>query len=238
MKSAFRKSLWGVVSALALTCSLAAHADEAAIRKKLADRLTDLPPVDEITQTPMSGLYEVRIGNNVLYSDAQGDFLIQGELIDTSTSQNLTATRLEKLNAVDFKELQKQNAFAITRGNGKRQIAIFEDPNCGYCKSFERNLQSINNITAYVFLIPILGNDSKTKSNQIWCSKDPAKAWQDWMVRGIALTGRGDCNTQALQANLDFAHKYRIDSTPTLLFPSGRRVSGALPASQVERLLQ
>jgi thiol:disulfide interchange protein DsbC len=102
----------------------------------------------------MPGLYEVRIGTDVFYTDAKGNYVIQGELIDTKARRNLTEDRINKLTAVDFSELPLKDAFTIVRGDGKRKVAVFEDPNCGYCKRFERDLQNVDNITVYLFLYP------------------------------------------------------------------------------------
>lgn len=108
----------------------------------------------------MKGLYEVRIGNDVFYSNATGDYLIQGELIDTKAQRNLTEDRINQLTAIDFKQLPLEDSIKIVRGNGERQIAVFEDPNCGYCKRFERDLQNVDNVTIHMFLYPILSRDS------------------------------------------------------------------------------
>jgi thiol:disulfide interchange protein DsbC len=81
------------------------------------------------------------------------------------------------------------------RGNGKRKVAVFEDPNCGYCKRFERDLQNVDNVTVYMFLYPILSPDSAEKSRNVWCAKDRAKAWQDWMVRDQVPANAASCDT-------------------------------------------
>ncbi len=215
-----------------------ASADEAAIRKNLAERLATLPKVDEITKSPMSGLYEVRVnGNDIFYTDADGNFLIQGNLIDTKQMRNLTEERIEKLTAVDFDKLPLKDAFTIVRGTGKRKVAVFEDPNCGYCKRFERDLQTVNNVTVYMFLYPILSSDSTEKSKAVWCAKDKGKAWQDWMVREVALPVGGSCDTSTLARNVEFGKKHKITGTPTLLFADGSRVPGAISAAQVEKFL-
>ena len=137
----------------------------------------------------MPGLFEVRVGTDLFYTDAEGNFLIQGHLIDTKLQRNLTEERIDKLLAIDFDALPLKDAFTIVRGNGKRKMAVFEDPNCGYCKRFERDLQKVDNVTIYMFLYPILGPDSTDKSRNIWCAKDKAKAWLDWMVRDQAGAG-------------------------------------------------
>jgi thiol:disulfide interchange protein DsbC len=213
-----------------------AQAQEAAIRKNLADRLPQLGKIDEISKTPMTGLFEIRVGTDLFYTDAEANFLIQGHLIDTKLQRNLTEERLDKLMAIDFSALPVQDAFTIVRGNGKRKLAVFEDPNCGYCKRFERDLQKVDNVTVYMFLYPILGRDSTDKSRSIWCSKDKAKAWQDFMVRDQPLPA-ASCDATALMRNLEFGKKHKITGTPTLVFADGTRVPGAIGAAQVEKLL-
>ena len=225
------------LAALSLALPLAAPAQEATIRKNLAERVPALASIDEVRKTPMNGLYEVRVGTDVLYTDAEGNFLLQGSLLDTRNRKNLTEERVTKLTAINFADVPLKNGITIVRGNGKRKLVMFEDPNCGYCKRFEKDLQKVNNVTVHVMLIPILGADSVEKARQIWCSADKAKAWNDWMQRDVLPKGAGSCNTDALTANLDFARKYRITGTPTLVFEDGTRVPGAINAQQVEELL-
>jgi thiol:disulfide interchange protein DsbC len=216
--------------------AMAVQAQEAAIRKNLPERIPQLGKIDEVSKTPMSGLYEVRVGNELYYTDAEGNFLLDGTLIDTRVRRNLTEERQEKLLAIDFAALPVKDAFTIVRGDGKRRIAIFEDPNCGYCKRFERDLQKVDNVTIYMFLYPILGQDSVTKSRNHWCAKDRAAAWQDWMLRGQAAPA-GACDTGALARNVEFGRKYKITGTPTMLLADGKRVPGAIDAQQVEKYL-
>jgi thiol:disulfide interchange protein DsbC len=228
-------------AALAVIASVAlfvasAQAQEAAIRKNLTERLPQMGKIDEVGKTPMPGLFEVRVGTDLYYTDAEGNFLLHGQLIDTKRQQNLTEERQEKLLAIDFSALPVKDAFTIVRGNGKRKIALFEDPNCGYCKRFERDLQKVDNVTIHLFLYPILGPDSTEKSRNLWCSKDKGKAWLDWMVRD-ALPAAASCDTTALTRNIEFGRKFKITGTPTMVFADGTRVPGAIPAQQVEKLL-
>lgn len=225
-----------LLAAAALTLSLSATAQEAAIRKTLAERIPQMEKIDEVQPTSMPGLYEVRIGTDIFYTDAKGNYLIQGELIDTRARRNLTEDRINKLSAVDFAALPFKDAFTIVRGDGKRKLAVFEDPNCGYCKRFERDMQNVDNVTVYLFLYPILSPDSAEKSRNIWCAKDRTAAWEDYMVRD-RIPAAATCDTSALQRNLAFGKKYKITGTPTLIFADGSRVPGAIPAKDVEKRL-
>ena len=225
-----------LLAAAALTLSLSVTAQEAAIRKTLAERIPQMEKIDEVQATAMPGLYEVRIGTDIFYTDAKGNYLIQGELIDTRARRNLTEDRINKLSAVDFAALPFKDAFTIVRGDGKRKLAVFEDPNCGYCKRFERDMQNVDNVTVYLFLYPILSPDSAEKSRNIWCAKDRTAAWEDYMVRD-RIPAAATCDTSALQRNLAFGKKYKITGTPTLIFADGSRVPGAIPAKDVEKRL-
>ena len=220
-----------------LACSLsAAFAQEAVIRKNVAERLPALSKIDEVSKTPMNGLYEIRVDSDIFYTDAEGNFLIQGNLIDTKGKRNLTEERVTKLSAIDFDALPLKDAFTQVRGNGKRKLAVFEDPNCGYCKRFERDLQKVNDVTIHTFLIPILSADSAEKSKNIWCAKDKNKAWLDWMVRD-QNPAKASCDTTALERNLAFSKKYKITGTPTVFFANGTRVPGAISAPEIEKQL-
>ena len=221
---------------LLIASALHVQAQENVIRKNLPERLPNLPSIDEVSKTPMPGLFEVRIGSDVFYTDAQANFILQGSLFDVRQRRNLTEERVEKLSAIPFEQLPLKNAFTQVHGNGKRKLVVFADPNCGYCKRFEKDLKNLSDVTIYHLLYPILGEDSKTKSRNIWCSKDRLKTWNDWMLRGVSPPA-AQCDTTAIDANVEFGKKHRISGTPTLILTDGSRIAGAVPAAQVDKML-
>jgi len=236
LMSTFFKFLLVFMNGLLLQ-TVFAQGEEALIRKNLKERMPHISPIDEIKRTPMSGLFELRVdGTEIFYTDASANFLIQGHLIDTKNQRDLTEERIQKIMAVDFKSLPIKDAIVIVRGKGERKMAIFEDPNCGYCKRFERELQNIDNVTVYLFLYPILGKDSVDKSKAIWCAKDQSKAWQDFMLRDQAPNSTG-CDAAALKRNVEFGQKQKINGTPTTIFSDGSRISGAVEITQIEKML-
>ncbi len=233
--NSMKNAALAAVAVLGLT-SMGAQANEALIRKNLAERLPQMGAIDEVIKSPMPGMFEVRIGSDLYYTDAEGNYVLHGMLIDTKAKRNLTEERQDKLLAIDFAALPMKDAFTIVRGNGKRKFAVFEDPNCGYCKRFERDMQKVDNVTVYMFLYPILGPDSTDKSRNLWCAKDKGAAWQDWMVRDKA-TPAAVCDSTALARNVEFGRRYRISGTPTMIFADGTRVPGAITAPQIEKYL-
>jgi thiol:disulfide interchange protein DsbC len=226
-----------LMAALLLMSSHPLWAQDANLKKNLAERLPSLPKIEEISKTPMAGVFEVRVqGNELFYTDAKGDFLIQGALIDTKQKRNLTEERTDKLSAVAFDSIPLKFAFSQVKGNGKRKLVVFADPNCGYCKRFEKDLQKIDNVTIYHMMYPVLGEDSKTKSRNIACAKDRVKTWNDWMLQGVTPPAVA-CDNHNIDAIVEFGKKHRINGTPTLFVADGTRVPGAIEAAQIETLL-
>src|SRR6516225_1788196 len=215
-------------------------ADEAAIRRALAERLPDLPRIDEITRSPVQGLYEVRYnGTEILYSSENGDYVfVNGSLVETHTRQNLTEVRSQGFMVADFDKLPLKDAIVIRQGNGSRRMAMFVDPNCEYCKNFERDLVNVHDVTVYAFLIPILGPDSKTRARDIWCAADPAKAWREWMLRRVEPVRAMKCDVAPLERNVVFASQQHLSVTPSLFFGDGSRKKGILTADAVEARLR
>jgi thiol:disulfide interchange protein DsbC len=223
------------LAALAIGWFCNAWADEATIRKNLGERLPNFPAIDEVTKTPVPGLYEVRIGTDLLYTDETGNHVIQGQLIDTRNRVNLTEARIAKLTQIDFASLPLKDAILIKQGTGARKLVVFGDPNCGYCKRIERDLLTLKDVSIYTFLYPILGPDSNAKSRDIWCAKEPAKTWRSWMVDGVAPPKMmGKCDTAAIERNLALGSKHRVQGTPAVVFEDGSRAPGAIPADQLE----
>ena len=233
------KNLLRALAAVLLAAFLvpAAFADEASIRKNIAERIPDFPKIDEVQKTAIPGLSEGRIGPDILYTDENGSYLIQGEILDTKTRVNLTEQRVAKLTAIDWKSLPLKDAIVWKQGTGERKLVVFADPNCGYCKKFERDLQEVKNVTVYTFLYPILGGDSPEKSKAIWCAKDNTKAWRDWMIKGTPAENSPNCDASALQRNYAFGKKHRINGTPGLVFEDGTQRAGALNAEAIEKML-
>lgn len=230
-------------SLLAATLCLAAlsHsvADEATIRRNIAQRLPSFPPIDEVSRTAIPGLYELRFGGDLMYTDENGDYLIQGNMLDTKARVDVTQARLDKINAVDFGSLPLQDALVWKQGTGARKLVVFADPNCGYCKKFETELQQVQNITVYTFLMPILGGNSPEMALNVWCAKDNATVWRNWMIQGQRPQRvMGHCDDGALARNLALGKKLHISLTPMLFFEDGKRFKGGMEPAQLERQLQ
>jgi thiol:disulfide interchange protein DsbC len=213
----------------------AACGSEATVKTAVQKRIPRFP-VENVSKTPLAGIYEVFGDGQIIYVNEDASYVLSGELIDIEKSANLTQERMSKLMAIKFEDLPLELAFKKVKGKGSRKFAYFGDPNCGYCKRFEEGLSQINDVTIYVFLLPVLGPDSIAKARSIWCSKDRVKAWDDQLVRNITPTAPTTC-ANPIDKILAYGGQKKISGTPTIIFADGERVPGMLPPEAIEKRL-
>ena len=207
---------------------------EATIKKALEPRLSGAK-IESVKETPYSGLYEVRVAGDILYTDKKGEYLVIGQVYDVKSSRNLTRERIDDVNKIKFSDLPLEMALKQVKGNGKRVIAVFEDPNCGYCKRLRQTtLKEVDNVTIYTFMYNILSEDSFVKSKNIWCAPDRNKAWDDWMISGkVPPAAPAACETPNDKI-VALGQKMRITGTPAIFFADGSRVPGAIDLKALE----
>ena len=224
---------------LLLTMSLA-HADEvdktaAAIKNTMNNNYKQLiGPIEQVNKSPIPGLYEVVTGDRIFYTDKNALYLIDGSLIDLKARRNLTEERSRKLFAVEFDKLPFELAVTKVKGNGSRKMAYFSDPNCGYCKKLEHELQNVTDVTLYLFLYPLF-EGSAEKIHAVWCSDDKVKAWDNLMLNGVQpAAGKCDIPTAKVMA---LGKKLKVNGTPALVFANGVLNPGFMPAAELNKAL-
>lgn len=213
-----------------------AAASEATVKQAMQKKYPNVR-IESVTRTPIPGIYEVFAGGEVIYADEKVNYLIaQGRLIDVARSIDLTDERLRALTAIKFDQLPLDLAFRVVKGNGRRKMAYFTDPNCPYCKRLDQELAKVNDVTIHVFLYPVLSQDSREKAAAVWCSKDRGKAYSEMMLNGNPPKTAGTCDTP-IDKILAYGRQNGISGTPTLFFASGQRMTGAIPVDRLEKLL-
>lgn len=221
---------------MALLVSSAAAASEATVKQAMQKKYPDVK-VENVAKTPIAGVYEVFAGGGVFYVDENVNYLIMdGRLIDVTRRADLTEERLRVLTAVGFDQLPLDLAFRMVKGNGKRRLAYFSDPNCPYCKRLDQELAKVTDVTVYLFLYPVLSPDSYEKATAVWCSKDRVKAYEEMMLNGNPPRSASTCETP-INKILAYGRQKGIAATPTLFFADGQRVTGAMSLAQLEKLL-
>ena len=222
-----------ILAIVAVLAAPAAHASEAAVRQLFQSKLTDVT-VESVSRSPMPGLFEVVANGHIFYTDEKVNFIIRGVLFDarTQTMRNVTKARTAELTAQALRG-STENAIKRVRGNGRRVIYTFEDPNCGYCRQQQKELLKLNDVTIYTFLWPILSPDSIEKSRAVWCARDRAKAWDDLMSRGVVPQGDAKCDTP-LDKNMDLARRFGANGTPAVFLADGSMIGGYVSAEKIE----
>ncbi len=231
----FQKLIAICLSTFVLTACV--HADEASVKKAVEARLSDAK-IRSVHKAPLGDLYEVVTENDLFYTDAKVSFFFVGNLIDAKTMHNLTADRVSDMRRVHFDKLPFDWAIKTVKGNGKRQLALFSDPDCPYCKGLEKELAKVDNVTVYTFLYPIvsLHPDANNKAKAVWCSKDRAKTWDDLMLKGTVPSGKTDCDNP-IEKIAKLGRSLNFTGTPTLVFADGHVVPGMIPADKLEQML-
>jgi len=245
--SRFRDSLSRRVPIIALAlmlCGIAPMADatdadpapqiKAAVETWLQGRYK----VENLRRSPVDGIWEVQVNTDLIYVDEKAmHAFVEGQLIDLKTSRNLTQERVDELTAIQFKDLPLAIAIKQVNGKGTRRIAVFEDPNCGYCRNLRKDLVNVPDVTIYTFTLPILSPDSELKVRQAWCASDKSKAWNELMISGKVPDNKGSCTTPVDKIT-ELGRKLKITGTPTIFFNNGKRVPGGIPADRLAKLLE
>ena len=226
-----------MATGLMASCVGAQNSVEANIKKAIEPRLGGAK-IESIKETPYAGLYELRVAGDILYTDKKGEYLVIGHVYDAKSTRDLTRERIDDINKVKFSDLPLNDAIKQVKGDGKRVIAIFEDPNCGYCKKLRQTaLKNIDNVTIYTFMYNILAPDSFDKSKNVWCAPDRAKAWDDWMVNAKpAPAAPANCAAPNDKV-LDLGKRLHITGTPAIFFADGTRIPGYIDLPTMEKKL-
>ena len=230
------------VLCLLLLVPFALSANEAQIRKALEPKLSGAK-IEGIQPGPIPGLFEVRFraaegGVQILYTDANATHVFVGRVYETRTDRNVTEERTRKLNAIKFESLPLDLAVKVQRGNGKRVLAMFSDPYCPACRQFERTLAQLDDVTIYVFMFPVIRPENADHSRAVWCSPDRVKAWLELAAapRPKVPEAAASC-ANPIDKVLDAGRKLGVNSTPTLFFANGERLSGGLGLDDLKELL-
>jgi len=232
------KQIFLITAALFFSSS---HAMAASEEELLGKKLQELYPSTKITgvfKTGFEGMYEVDMGKNIGYTNKEGQFFLFGHIFDMKHQQDLTQQRLDALNVIDFAELPLKDAIKTVKGNGKRVMAVFSDPDCPYCKRLEPDLAKLDNVTIYTFLMPLDGlhPEASKKAKNIWCAPNKAAAWHDYMLDS-KTPAEGKVCDNPIDRNVQLGQKLNINGTPTMIAADGRVLPGAAPIEQIEQWL-
>ena len=206
------------------------------IKAQLTKDIPELTKINDVRKSPINGIYEVVVGRKVLYTSADGKYLIVGNIIDSATKKSITEARAQQLNKIKWSDLPLELAIKEVNGTGERKIVVFSDPECPYCQMFEKQVApNLTNTTIYTFLFPLpMHKNARAYSEAVWCSKDRTSAWIEWMRNKTALPTNTSCDTSGLDKVSKIGSEVvQIEGTPTIILANGNILPGMVPAAQL-----
>nr|WP_324625908.1 DsbC family protein [Acinetobacter sp. MD2(2019)] len=214
-----------------------AYADSKTVAQNLKQNFPEIQ-VQSIQTTQIPNIYEVYMDGQIVYTNDEARYFFLGNLVDLKNKVNLTSEREQELTKIDVKTLPLQQAIKQVKGNGKRVMYLFSDPDCPYCHALEKELQNVDNVTIYLFLYPLtaLHPNAEKVATQVWCAKAPYQTWENYVLNGTQPKATKTCNTP-IAKNLELGKKLAVDGTPTFFLKNGHRISGARSASEINQLL-
>jgi thiol:disulfide interchange protein DsbC len=241
MTKRFVHACWVAVALCAALVAPIAHATDdatSALMQTLQKRFPTIR-INAVQASPVPGLYQVIAGDQVVYTDASGDHMIVGRMMDTKTRLDMSAQALDAFYTIDFKSLPFGEAIKIVKGTGEHKVALFADPDCPFCRQLEQSMQSVTNVTVYLFLFPLeqVHPHAMADATAIWCSPDRASAWTNWMLDRTPIPAGGSCANDPIANIHTLADSLHVHSTPTIFLENGKRIDGAVPTAQLEGMI-
>jgi thiol:disulfide interchange protein DsbC len=226
-----KKLLVGTTMLLGMT---SAFADLATVKANLKIQYPSTT-ITSVEESPIKGIYEVVLGKNITYTDESAKFFLFGDVIRMSDQTNLTSPKRDDLKKLDFASLPLKDAIKYTKGNGSRKIAVFSDPQCPFCKKLEAELLKLDNVTIYIFTNPIVGlhPEARNLSKKIWCSKDKAKAWREYLLSSIEPKSDGLCENP-VDRNIGLAQSLGLNGTPMSVLEDGSVIEGSVSFGELD----
>lgn len=211
-------------------------------KEEIAARLNNVS-AEDISDSPLPGVYQVQVGSRVAYISEDGRYLMQGDLYDLETSRNLTeasraSSRIDLLANVPADQMM---VFAAADGEPKHTITIFTDIDCGYCRQFHREIEQVNNlgIEVHYLFYPRTGpnTDSWAKAEKVWCSGPDLRNAAMTRAKLGGEVPEASCEANPVSSHWDLGHEIGVTGTPSVIAGNGEVIGGYMaPDTLLERL--
>jgi len=195
--------------------------------------------LEQVTVSPVKGVYQVEMGADTAYVSADGKFLFSGDLYDVDTRTNLTESGRSSARSKALAKLDERDMIIFAPTAAKHTITVFTDVECGYCRKLHSEMAQLNKLgikvryVAYPRAGP--GTDDWRKMETVWCSKDRKSA--------ITKAKQGDdvqaakCGATPVAKQYELGEALGVRGTPAIFTPSGEYIGGYLaPAEMVKQL--
>lgn len=212
-------------------------ADEDAIRQSLSKSMPTIK-IDSIKPSVVKGLFEVRVGANILYVSEDGKYLLQGRLVDVEARTDLTEEKLSELRKSELEKIGQDNMIVFKPKIARHKVWIFTDIDCGYCRKLHSEIDQYlaQGITVQYLFFPRAGKGSESydKAVSVWCAKDRNAALTE--AKKGKMPPAKTCDNP-VDEHMQLGSDFDVKGTPMIITESGNSYPGYLPAKQLAEAL-
>lgn len=226
------------VNSMAEVSGLSSGGSAAEARKLISSRFPEIRP-EQISASPVAGLYEVRIGSKIAYVSADGRYMVQGEIFDLDSERNLTEGRVEGVRKEVLAGVSESGMVIFAPAKYQDTVTVFTDVDCGYCRKLHRQMAAYNarGIRVRYMFFPRSGpgTESWTKSEQVACAKDPRVAMTRSKM-GETLKDK-TCKPNSVAEHYNIGREFSLQGTPAIVLESGELIGGYLEPDELAKYL-
>ena len=238
MKSPFPYTVLAIILFTVANISLAADSDDELARANIIEGIPEVGP-GNIQPSVIPGLYEVRIGAQVAYVSADGRYVLQGDLIDLTTDENLTESRRSAARIAALDQVGESNMIIFRPEEAQHTITVFTDIDCGYCRKLHSQIDdyTAHGIKVRYMFYPRSGPDTESwfKAETVWCSADRNTALTQ--AKAGATIPEAECEDAPVAEHYSMGQDFGIRGTPAILLDTGELVPGYVPPDELAEIL-
>ncbi len=227
-----------VLFALAGWTAQVQASDTDAIEERLSGLVPDMGQVT-ISETPIDGLMQVRVGSEILYMTADGRYLVQGRVIDMETQTDLTDAAQSGLRREQLASLDSADFVSFGNSDAEFEVLVFTDPDCGYCRRLHEQMDDYEaaGIKIHYLAFPRAGAGSgtHTKMVSVWCAEDRQGAMD--IAKAGGNPPRATCENPVMD-QYQLGQSMGVTGTPSIMTFNGDIIPGYVPADRLRERLE
>lgn len=223
-----------------LLCVGLVHADEISeLKAELQKQLPDMQ-LQSLTPVGQTGLYEAVIDDRIYYFTADGQYLLQGDILALESRENITEARRLEVKKALLERINEDEMIIFAAKKPDYAVTIFTDVDCGYCRELHRQVKDYNDlgITIRYMAFPRAGAESESANKliEVWCAKDQQKAMTDAKAqREVNKTSL--CEDNPVAEQFEIGGKLGVRGTPAIFLEDGQMLPGYLPPKKLREVL-
>lgn len=224
-----------------LTTALAGVVEENEF-SAVEERIRGLAPNAEtiaVAETPIPGLLQVQINSDVIYVTTDGQYLLQGQIINIDTRMNLTDQAKSGIRKAVLDDLNPEEQITFAPEKADYDLLVFTDIDCGYCRKLHNQMEEYNDngIAIHYLAFPRagVGSASYEKFVSVWCADDQQAAMT--LAKNGGEPEAASCSNPIAE-QYDLGRNIGVTGTPAIVTTDGLLIPGYVPPAQLRQRLE